>query len=40
MKRGWLSRSAAARHWKAVSIARDTEHVKSVHSDIVIKQDD
>jgi osmotically-inducible protein OsmY len=25
---------------KAVSIARDTEHVRSVHSDIKIRQDD
>jgi hyperosmotically inducible protein len=38
----WLTGSARSQQAidKAVSIARDTEHVKSVHSDIVIKQDD
>jgi hyperosmotically inducible periplasmic protein len=38
----WLTGSARSQQAidKAVSIARDTEHVTSVHSDIVIKQDD
>jgi hyperosmotically inducible protein len=37
----WLTGSARSQQAidKAVSIARDTEHVKSVHSHIVIKQD-
>jgi hyperosmotically inducible protein len=35
----WLSGSASTRKaaYKAVSIARDTEHVKDVHSDITVK---
>jgi hyperosmotically inducible protein len=35
----WLSGSATTREAadKAVSIARDTEHVTSVHSDITVK---
>jgi hyperosmotically inducible periplasmic protein len=38
----WLTGSARSQQAidKAVSIARNTEHVKSVHSEIVIKQDD
>jgi osmotically-inducible protein OsmY len=38
----WLTGSVRSQQAidKAVSIARSTEHVKSVHSDIVIKQDD
>jgi hyperosmotically inducible periplasmic protein len=38
----WLSGSAKSQAAidKAVSIARSTEHVKSVHSDLVVKQDD
>jgi hyperosmotically inducible protein len=38
----WLSGSARTREAadKAASIARDTEHVKGVHNDIKIKQDD
>jgi hyperosmotically inducible periplasmic protein len=38
----WLSGSAKSQQAadKAVSIARGTEHVKSVHSDIKIKADD
>ena len=38
----WLSGSARSQEAidKAVSIARDTEHVKSVHNDLVVKQDD
>jgi hyperosmotically inducible periplasmic protein len=38
----WLTGSARSQEAidKAVSIARDTEHVKSVHSELVIKQDD
>jgi hyperosmotically inducible protein len=38
----WLSGSASSQQAadKAVSIARGTEHVKSVHSDIKIKADD
>jgi len=38
----WLTGSARSQEAidKAVSIARDTEHVKSVHSDLEIKQDD
>jgi hyperosmotically inducible periplasmic protein len=38
----WLTGSARSQQAidKAVSIARNTEHVKSVHSDMVIKQDD
>jgi hyperosmotically inducible periplasmic protein len=38
----WLTGSARSQEAadKAVSIARDTEHVKAVHSDIKIKQDD
>ena len=38
----WLSGSARSQQAadKAVSIARGTEHVKSVHSDIKIKADD
>lgn len=38
----WLTGSARSQQAidKAVSIARNTAHVKSVHSDIVIKQDD
>jgi len=35
----WLSRAASTRRAadKAGSIARDTEHVKDVHSDITVK---
>jgi hyperosmotically inducible protein len=38
----WLTGSAKSQAAidKAVSIARSTEHVKSVHSDLVVKQDD
>jgi hyperosmotically inducible protein len=38
----WLSGTARTQEAidKAVSIARDTEHVKSVHSDVSIKKDD
>ena len=38
----WLSGSARSQEAadKAVAIARGTEHVKSVHSDIAIKKDD
>jgi hyperosmotically inducible periplasmic protein len=38
----WLSGSARTQEAadKAVSIARGTEHVKSVHSDIRVKKDD
>jgi len=38
----WLSGSARTQEAadKAASIARDTEHVKSVHNDIKIKKDD
>jgi hyperosmotically inducible protein len=38
----WLSGSARSQEAidKAGSIARETEHVKSVHNDIKIKQDD
>ena len=38
----WLTGSARSQEAadKAVSIARDTEHVRAVHSDIKIKQDD
>jgi hyperosmotically inducible protein len=38
----WLTGSAHSQAAidKAVSIARDTEHVKSVHSDLTVKQDD
>lgn len=38
----WLSGSAHSQEAidKAVSIARDTEHVKSVHSDLIVKKDD
>jgi hyperosmotically inducible periplasmic protein len=38
----WLSGSARSKEAvdKAVSIARDTEHVRSVHNDIKIRQDD
>ena len=38
----WLTGSAhsQAAADKAVSIARETEHVKSVHSDISVKKDD
>jgi hyperosmotically inducible periplasmic protein len=38
----WLTGSARSQDAinKAVSIARGTEHVKSVHSDLVVKQDD
>lgn len=38
----WLTGSAKTQEAadKAVSIARETEHVKSVHSDITIKKDD
>lgn len=38
----WLSGSARSQEAadKAVSIARDTEHVRRVHSDIKIRQDD
>ena len=38
----WLSGSARSQDAidKAVSVARNTEHVKSVHSDLVVKKDD
>ncbi len=38
----WLTGSARSQEAidKAVSIAMGTEHVKSVHNDLVIKQDD
>jgi hyperosmotically inducible protein len=38
----WLSGSARSQEAidKAVSIARNTEHVKSVHNGLVVKQDD
>lgn len=38
----WLTGSARSQEAadKAVSIARDTEHVRAVHSDIRIRQDD
>jgi hyperosmotically inducible periplasmic protein len=38
----WLSGSARTQEAadKAVSIARETEHVREVHSDIKIRQDD
>jgi hyperosmotically inducible protein len=38
----WLTGSARSQQAidKTVSLARNTEHVKSVHSHIVIKQDD
>ena len=38
----WLSGSARTREAidQAVSIARSTEHVKSVHNDLIIKKDD
>jgi len=38
----WLTGSATSQQAadKAVSIARETEHVKSVHSDIKIQKDD
>jgi hyperosmotically inducible protein len=38
----WLTGSARSREAldRAVSIARRTEHVTSVHSDLVIKHDD
>jgi len=38
----WLSGSARSQAAvdKALSIARDTEHVRSVHSEIKIRQDD
>jgi hyperosmotically inducible periplasmic protein len=38
----WLTGSARTQEAidKAVSIARGTEHVKSVHSDLTIKKDD
>lgn len=38
----WLSGSARTQEAadKAVSIARETEHVKSVHNNITIKKDD
>src|ERR1017187_9856572 len=38
----WLSGSARTQEAidKAVSIARETEHVRSVHSDVKIKADD
>ena len=38
----WLTGSARSQEAidKAVSIARDTEHVKSVHNDLVVKLDD
>lgn len=38
----WLTGSARSQEAidKAVSIARETEHVKSVHTDLTIKQDD
>ncbi len=38
----WLSGAARTQEAidKAISIARETEHVKSVHSDLSIKKDD
>jgi hyperosmotically inducible periplasmic protein len=38
----WLTGSARTQEGvdKAVTIARETEHVKSVHSDLTIKKDD
>lgn len=38
----WLTGSAHTQGAidKAVSIARETEHVKSVHSDLIVKKDD
>jgi hyperosmotically inducible protein len=38
----WLSGSARTQEAidEAVSIARSTEHVKSVHNDLIIKKDD
>jgi hyperosmotically inducible protein len=38
----WLTGSARSQEAadKAVSIARDTEHVRAVHSDLKIRQDD
>ena len=38
----WLTGSARSQEAidKAVSIARNTEHVKSVHNTLVVKQDD
>jgi hyperosmotically inducible protein len=38
----WLSGTARSQEAidKAVSLARDTEHVKSVHSDITVRRDD
>lgn len=38
----WLTGTARSQEAidKAVSIARDTKHVKSVHSDLTIRQDD
>jgi hyperosmotically inducible protein len=38
----WLSGTARSQEAidKAVSIARDTEHVKSVHSDLTVRMDD
>jgi hyperosmotically inducible protein len=38
----WLSGTARSQEAadKAVSIARETEHVKSVHSDLSVKKDD
>ena len=38
----WLSGTARSQEAidKAVSLARDTEHVKSVHSDLTVRKDD
>ncbi len=38
----WLSGTARSQEAieKAVSLAQDTEHVKSVHSDITVRKDD
>jgi hyperosmotically inducible protein len=38
----WLTGSARSQEAidKAVSIARDTEHVKNVHSDLTVRHDD
>ena len=38
----WLSGTARSQQAidKAVSLARDTEHVRSVHSDITVRQDE
>jgi len=38
----WLTGTARTQEAidKAVSIAKDTEHVKSVHNDLTIKKDD